>query len=233
RPVEPFIWEYSSALVALALIPAVRWLYVRFPATRSGWPRFLAVHAVASGVFSVAHVAGFSAIRAAIYAALGGHYRGVRLLYEYRKDLVTYVAIIGAMALVDHMVLLWARAQRREAAGPSVYQLRDGPKTLRVPIDEIVAVRSARNYVEFLLIGGQAPLVRDTLVRVEAELAGRGFVRTHRSWLVNAAKVRAIGPAAAGDFQVELEGGAVAPLSRRFPQALQRLRQGPAALAAE
>jgi hypothetical protein len=231
-PIEPFIWEYSSAVMVMALIPAIRWLYVRQPATRRGWPKFILVQAAASAVFCIVHVAGFSAVRKAIYAVLGAHYGGVRLFYEYRKDVVTYAAIIGAMALVDYTAELWVRAHRREARGPAIYQLRDGARTLRLTTDEILAVRSARNYVEFQLADGHAPLIRETLARVEADLAGQGFVRTHRSWLVNAARVRSVAPAAAGDFKVELADGSVAPLSRRYPQALQRLRE-PFSAAAE
>jgi DNA-binding LytR/AlgR family response regulator len=68
--------------------------------------------------------------------------------------------------------------------------------------------------------------MRTTLSRVEAALSAHGFVRTHRSWLVNAARLRSVAAEGSGDFQLELEDGVQAPLSRRFPEALARLRQG-------
>ena len=75
--------------------------------------------------------------------------------------------------------------------------------------------------------------MRAPLSQVEAALTPHGFVRTHRSWLVNAARVRALQPAGSGDFRVALDGNLCAPLSRRFPEALARLRGssavGPAA----
>jgi DNA-binding LytR/AlgR family response regulator len=74
-------------------------------------------------------------------------------------------------------------------------------------------------------------LIRETLAKVEADLAAAGFLRTHRSWLVNPAHVRAVTPAAAGDFKLELDGGLTAPLSRRFPAALESLRAPQASLA--
>jgi DNA-binding LytR/AlgR family response regulator len=58
---------------------------------------------------------------------------------------------------------------------------------------------------------------------VEQELAPRGFVRTHRSWLVNVGKVTTLKPEGSGDYTVEL-GKQSVPVSRRFPDALAKLR---------
>jgi hypothetical protein len=88
------------------------------------------------------------------------------------------------------------------------------------------AAMAAGNYVEFHMVDGRRPLMRTTLASVEAELAPHGFVRTHRSWLVNAACVRELkAEGGSGDHRLELEGRVEAPLSRRFPQALDRLRR--------
>jgi hypothetical protein len=195
------------------------------PPREDGWARFSVAHALGSVAFSVAHVLGFLGIRKAVYAALGSRYGGPDFVYEYRKDLVTYLAIVLVLWLTDQAVALWLKAQAvQDASERRLYHLRDGARVLRVPADEIVAVSSAGNYVEFHLKGGDKPLIRDTLSRVEGDLAGLGFLRTHRSWLVNLALVRAVTPAAAGDFRLELESGLTAPLSRRFPEALSRLR---------
>lgn len=94
---------------------------------------------------------------------------------------------------------------------------------MRTPIADIVAVRSAANYSEFLLADGRRPMMRIALGAVEARLAPRGFVRTHRSWLVNAARVSGLRPQGSGDYAVEL-GALEVPLSRRFRAALESLR---------
>jgi DNA-binding LytR/AlgR family response regulator len=65
--------------------------------------------------------------------------------------------------------------------------------------------------------------MRTTLAAVEAELGPAGFVRTHRSWLVNASRLTGLLPEGSGDWTVEL-GEAKAPLSRRYPGALARLK---------
>jgi DNA-binding LytR/AlgR family response regulator len=93
-----------------------------------------------------------------------------------------------------------------------------------VPVGEILAVQAARNYVEFVLEDGRRPLMRASIAQIEAALAPAGFVRTHRSWLVNAERVRALSAAGSGDFRLDLGGCLTAPLSRRYPAALARLR---------
>ena len=82
---------------------------------------------------------------------------------------------------------------------------------------------SAGNYVEVLLADGRRPLMRATLAAVEVELERFGFVRVHRSWLVNTGRVTGLRPEGSGDWTVEL-GSVEAPVSRRFPDALARLK---------
>ena len=65
--------------------------------------------------------------------------------------------------------------------------------------------------------------MRSPLAALEARLAPLGFVRTHRSWLVNGACVTELRPEGSGDYAVVL-GELEAPLSRRFPAALKALR---------
>jgi DNA-binding LytR/AlgR family response regulator len=77
--------------------------------------------------------------------------------------------------------------------------------------------------VEFLLSDGRRPLMRGSLGGVEAELTPSGFVRTHRSWLVNSARVTGLRPEGSGDYVVEL-GAMEVPLSRRWREALDVLR---------
>jgi hypothetical protein len=225
RAIEPFVWEYSSGLMVMALAPGIAWLMRAAPPGRCRWLRFVLTHLAGSVAFCGLHVAGFVAIRKVIYALAGAHYGGADWLYEYRKDALTYLGFGLIFWLADWGARQWA-ASRAPApqAGQRLYHLRDGARVVRVPLDEIVAVTSARNYVEFHLAGGRKPLVRETLAKVEEELAAAGFLRTHRSWLVNPAHVRTITPAAAGDFRLELDGGVTAPLSRRFPEALETLR---------
>jgi hypothetical protein len=226
-PFEPFIWEYSSAFMAILLAPGAAWLLSRAPPD-GRWLRFAAVHLAGSLAYCGLHVGGFLLIRKAVYALLGAHYGSTDLIYEYRKDLLAYALFAGVFWIAGWIAQLLGRGAVGGAGaaldGAQLYALRDGTRTVRVALSDIVAVTSARNYVEFHLADGARPLVRSTLAKVEADLIAGGFLRTHRSWLVNPAHVRVLEPAAGGDFRLELATGVTAPLSRRFPRALEVLR---------
>ncbi|WP_235524824.1 LytTR family DNA-binding domain-containing protein [Caulobacter sp. Root1455] len=224
----PAIWEGSSALVTMVIfmIPAAVAIWTTRTAPR--WWRALPVHLAAVVLYSVLHVAGFVALRKLAYlAVMDGPYRfgplSTEFPYEFRKDLMAY----GLASIIYYLSL---RRSAREAAEQAQttstaasFDIRDGARLVRVSVSEILAVRSAGNYAEFLLTDGRRPLMRSSLSALEIQMAAHGFLRTHRSWLVNPGRVTGLRPEGSGDYAVEL-GAVEAPLSRRFPQALTALR---------
>jgi len=222
----PTIWESTSALGFLVAAPIVYAAARMAPPRRGGWIRFGLVHAPATVVFSVTHVSAMWLARIAIFAARGHRYGRPDFIYEYRKDLLGYLILLGLIWMAREI----ERRNAPAAASPSpVFDIKDGARVIRAPVGEILAVSSAGNYVEFALADGRRPLMRLTLGAAETALAPHGFVRTHRSWLVNPERVRELMAAGSGDFTLRLDTGIEAPLSRRFPDALQRLRtSGPA-----
>jgi len=223
---EPWVWEISSAL-SIFVAMLIPWL-----ATAAAPPdevvaedwrpklRVVLIHAAALLAFSAVHVAGFVALRGVAYSLLadGPYTFGDQFIYELRKDLISYATYVAAFWLIGYL-----RRRRDEPVRPVSFDIRDGSRILRVPLSDILAVSSAGNYVEFRLTDGRRPLMRATLAAIEVELGAFGFVRAHRSWLVNAARVTALEPDGSGDWTVQL-GAVRAPLSRRFPEALARLK---------
>lgn len=224
---RPAIDELSSALVTAVVmwLPAAVaiWMRRRQPA----WWRAAAMHLAAAAIYPVLHVSGFVGLRKIAYAGLLGHAYSFgsvpgEFLYEASKDVPAYALAAAAFWLI----LRWRApldAPTYAAPAPAWFDIRDGARLVRAPMGEILAVRSAGNYAEFLLSDGRRPLMRTSLGGLEARLAPLGFVRTHRSWLVNAARVTGLRPEGSGDYAVEL-GVIEAPLSRRFREALAVLR---------
>jgi DNA-binding LytR/AlgR family response regulator len=220
------LWDEGSSalttLVAFAIPAAVAvWTRCTAPSLWSLAP----VHVVGTVAYSAVHVGGFVLLRTVGFALLDMPYRfgpiGAEAPYEFGKDIVAYAIAVGAFWLM----LRWSWPPVADAAAPEPqwFDIRDGARLVRTPLAEVVAVRSAGNYVEFLLSDGRRPLMRGALGRVEAELTPSGFVRTHRSWLVNSARVTGLRPEGSGDYVVEL-GALEAPLSRRWREALDVLR---------
>jgi len=219
---EPWVWEGTSAAVIVATL-WIPWMFYRRARPRDGlanW-RVWAVHAVGVVAYCLVHMTGFLVLREAIYAAMGQDYRfGAfwgEFPYELRKDALSYAIFQSVFWITENAFA------EKPADEPSTFDILDGQRVIRVPLDRIVAISSAGNYVEFLLDDGRRPLMRAALASVEDELGERGFVRTHRSWLVNTARVTGLKPEGSGDWAVEL-GEVEVPLSRRFPAALKRLK---------
>ena len=229
-PWEPVTWEATSGagmLVACWIIYAALRLA---PPSRTAWTRLALVHVSSALAFSGLHIALMTGMRIAVYAARGLHYRAPTLgdvIYEYRKDVLAYL-VLGT--------LFWLFCRPAAATGEppdarasdigqeAMFDIRDGPRTLRTPVRAILAVRAAGNYIEFALEDGSRPLMRGSLSSVESALAAHGLVRTHRSWLVNATRLCRLEAVGSGDYRLGLPNGLDAPLSRRFPVALARLR---------
>jgi DNA-binding LytR/AlgR family response regulator len=220
----PVIWEGSS-WITLMLFFWIPWLGWRIapPLVRPRWK--LLLHIPVALAYSLAHVGGFVLLRKLAYLMAGARYEfgafGPHFFYEFGKDVLGYALFVSGFALVDH--LLRQQALIDAPALVRTFDIRDGAKLTRVRLEEILAIASAGNYVEFVMRDGRRLLMRSPLSALELELAARGFVRTHRSWLVNAEKVTALKPEGSGDYAVELQTLTV-PLSRRFPDALVKLR---------
>lgn len=223
----PWVWEGTSA-AALAVLIWLPWLSsLAAPAALldDGWRargRFVALHLAVATLYSLVHVGLMVAMRHGVYAALGETYDYgpllERFVYEFRKDLLSYALFVGVFWAVRSL-----REARETPMRPVSFDIRDGARLIRAPLDDILAATSAGNYVEFVLADGRRPLMRATLAAVETELARCGFVRTHRGWLINAARMTGLRPEGSGDWTVEL-GSLEAPLSRRYTPALDRLR---------
>ncbi|MDI1365653.1 MAG: LytTR family DNA-binding domain-containing protein [bacterium] len=224
----PAIWESSSALVTalIFLIPAA--MTVWMIRAKPQWWIAAPAHLAAALLYSILHISGFVALRKLAYLTLF-HKPYVfgplvsEFPYEFRKDLMAY----GLASIIFHLALRRggqsAPVMVAAAAPPAVFDIQDGGRLTRVPVVEILAVTAAGNYAEFTLADGRKLLMRTSLAALEKDLAPMGLVRTHRSWLINKAKVTGLRPEGSGDYAVEL-GELEAPLSRRFPDALAALR---------
>lgn len=221
---EYWLWEGSSFLVWSLAIPFVGALALRL-AARPWWQQ-LAVHAPALAAVSAAHIAGMVALRSAGYAAAGSRYVfdwGLdNLLYEARKDALSYAIIVVAFHVSDRLFAAAPAAlpAATATAPPFRLEVRDAGRTHWLAAHDIASAEAAGNYVELHTVHG-ALLHRVTLATLAALLAPHGFVRIHRSRLVRRDAVRAITARSSGDFDVELSDGRQLGGSRRYRASLE------------
>lgn len=219
---EPILWEVTSALVIVAIAPLVGLAVRRWPPREDNFVRVGLIHFALTVPFAAAHVLAIFVMRETAYWAVGAHYGffdkdGVlgTFVYEWRKDVLTYAAIAA--------VYWWwrrRRAERRPASGDDRIEIRDGATAVFLAPAEVLFVEAAGNYIEFHT-AARTHLVRGTLASWEARLGPRGFVRIHRSRLVNRARIAAIKPTPSGDAEITLDDGRTLAGSRRYRAALE------------
>jgi two-component system LytT family response regulator len=121
-------------------------------------------------------------------------------------------------------------ASSREA--PTV-QMRSGVPSPRIAIkvrgqivfihsSDVVSVEAQGNYV-LLQRDQNSYLLRDSISAVAAKLEPYGFIRIHRSVLVNSSLVEAISPYSTGECVVKVKGGREYAVTRTYKNNLRFL----------
>jgi two-component system LytT family response regulator len=100
--------------------------------------------------------------------------------------------------------------------------VKTGGRVVVIRIADVDWVKAEHDYVS-LYVGSKSWLVRETISSIESRFANAGFVRIHRSTLVNVDRIRELRPLDKGEFRVILHDGVELKLSRNFRGALPRL----------
>jgi two-component system LytT family response regulator len=116
------------------------------------------------------------------------------------------------------------RPQENECMAPISARIpvKTQGRVLFVQVADIDWVEADRDYVS-LHTGTKSWLVRETIAATETRLTSYGFVRIHRSALVNANRVRELRSLSKGELAVVLLDGTELKLSRNYRSAIPRL----------
>lgn len=235
EPWEVFTWEFSSGFTILLLIPAIILFDRAFPLNFQqhvlGIARQIFLHLPATIVFSLLHVGGFVLIRKWIYSIADRVYTfgdwPVELLYEYRKDLVTYFTILAIIYVYRELLSLSKGKARLDNVEPEddlslkLIATKGNKKVIIAP-DEIDSIEAAGNYVQ-LNVNEKHYLMRSTMKEVADKLKPFNFARVHRGHIVNEARVIAATARDTGGLTLELKNGSHVECSRRYRQNLQSI----------
>ncbi len=217
--IEPVLWEGTSVIIIAALAPLVGHAVRRWPPRAGNLPAFAIIHFGLTIPFALVHIFFIFVTREMAYKLFDARYGffddgvAITLLYEWRKDVLVYAAIAAIYWIFRYI----DERERAAASSPADdrIKLQDGGAAVFLAPDDISHVEAAGNYVEFHT-AHRSHLVRGTLASWEERLLARGFVRVHRSRLVNRSKVAALKPTRSGDFEISLLDGTTIAGSRRY-----------------
>jgi hypothetical protein len=246
------IWGLSAAFAVLLVAYVVSrfWPQARFPvvalaavAVAATWlaPGFdmKTVLALMIGLGLSATVAAVAVRRrlpgARPMLAYLGVFIAIGLLFPtWLVDLSYFLFAVGFVLplLMAEVVRLGRADQAREdaliraAARPNCLTIASSRGVQRAPLDDIVAIVGADDYVELRLTNGRRLLHSARLDRLETELPA-SFLRVHRSVIANLAHVRGF-EREGGQGRLLMDEGASLPISRnRLPTVRDALNAAP------
>jgi LytTr DNA-binding domain len=223
----PVVDEITSASVIICLLPLIKRSVDRLSTTHDRRIALIVI-ALSMIVYALLHITFMVMLRHLTYGLLGSAYGfnwRDQFVTEFRKDLVSAFMIAVVFWLIDRKAAAPVPVAVQElpnARRPEIW-LRDGAKSIRVDPVEIISVTSAGNYVEFALPDARH-LIRGTLAGEEHRLKAFGFVRIHRTRLVNMARVVAIETRSNGDFVAKMDTGEMIAGSRRYRDAVAAIK---------
>jgi hypothetical protein len=232
---EPYVWEYSSAIVVLIAIPAIVIFDRRRPITWATWRINIIRHFLASMVFSAFKVGGTIVLRKIAYAVERGHYdtslvpSGIG--YDYLPDARLYLIFLAGM-YAYRFILSQLHGEARTFAQPDVglpveslerpqrFMVRKLGKEFLIAAAEVEWLEAQGNYIN-LQVRGRAYPLRSTMTAVQSLLDPEKFVRVHRSHIINLDFLLEIEPLDTGDARLKLRDGTLVSCSRTYRDALR------------
>jgi two-component system LytT family response regulator len=105
---------------------------------------------------------------------------------------------------------------------PGRLAVRTGGRTILVDLARVDWIEGSANYVR-IHMGAEVVMHRITVSELADLLEARGFIRIHRSTIVNVARVREIEPGFAGAQVITLQDGTRLMMSRNYRSRLSRI----------
>ncbi|MGA9574205.1 MAG: LytTR family DNA-binding domain-containing protein [Lysobacterales bacterium] len=219
---KPVLYEVSSAIAIIIMLPLIIRAGEAWRPTRTNWLSLLPRYILATIAFSAGHVTLMVLMRKLLVPPLfGGSYEFLAngygaILYEYWKDLRTFVLLIAGFFLLREL-----NAARAAKARAAPIELRSGATRILLDPADFLFAKAAANYAEIITRSGES-LARVTLTELERLLTASGVdaVRVHRSILVNRVMIKRMDPLPGGDLTLTLKDGQKIRASRRFKSAL-------------
>lgn len=122
------------------------------------------------------------------------------------------------------VVQVLEQLQRPGRLLPSKIAIKAKGRILFIDPAEIIAVEAEGNYVLLLRASGSY-LLRESMSGLAEKLKPFGFIRIHRSVLVNASFVQEIQPWATGEYILRIKGGKEYTVTRTFKKNLNSIAQ--------
>lgn len=121
-----------------------------------------------------------------------------------------------------HLMELVPRLGMLAQSKPTRIGIKSNGRILFIDPHDLIAVQAEGNYVLLQQVSGSY-LLRESISTVAEKFKPYGFVRIHRSTLVNAAFVLEIRPCPTGEYELRVKGGREYTVTRTYKKNLDAL----------
>ena len=196
------------------LVPRTIWVFAKEPVVKSLAVQLLFKLLVAGVLMSIIHLLLLTFVLRMMHSPPGWGLS--HLLHSFGEVWLSKALIwLLAYTVAAGMIVFVMLRQPSKSANVSRIEVRHKGKTRLLPLSDIYWIQASGNYTEIHSSDGLM-VIRKPLSQFARELAGAGFLKSHRSALVNTRHVCAVKPGGNGQgYVVLLEDGHEAPLSRR------------------
>ncbi|MHA6288253.1 LytR/AlgR family response regulator transcription factor [Maricaulis sp. CAU 1757] len=222
----PWVMEGTSLIFMLPLFYLVAAFETRWPVSPGERTAKLVAHIVGSILFAATHILLMALSRELIWALFyDSEYTYLRnpladLLYDYRKDAVTYLTALMLLTLSRNLERAHEEAQaaREDAVRSRRITLKCGGRTVFLEASRFEAARADGNYAHVHTTGGETLHARISLTELGRLLgsAGEDVRRVHKSWIVNLNQIEERAATRQGDRVYTTTSGRRIPGSRRY-----------------
>lgn len=108
---------------------------------------------------------------------------------------------------------------------PERLVVRDGDGIRVLPVNQVEAIEAESNYM-WVHRGKEAYPLRGTMAQLESRLEPHGFLRTHRSWILNLHRLQELRPGVKGGLTAVTVAGLAIPVSAGHRKGLEEAVKG-------
>jgi two-component system LytT family response regulator len=231
---EPFVWEYSSALATLFIIPLIAWFMHKYPWDWQASKRSFIRYGLAALNYSMLHVFLMVAMREVVYLPTANDYQFAHdikqlffeLFYELRKDIWGFCFFVAMFSIYKYIIAHWlgdakslseesTHSQSSTGSLANILLVKKLGNEFLVKTKHIEWIEACGNYAN-LNVGTNVYPMRITMSDFIDKSSNFGFIRVHKSFSVNLHNVNCIEPLASGDAEIVMQSGKKIRLSRRY-----------------
>lgn len=198
---KPWLWEISSVLSVLIILPGLIWLSEQYPLRIQGLRLQILRHFLASLLFCALHLVLMVTMRSLVYKLAGEDYRfdwsASNLLYEYAKDMRLYLFFIILFEVYRFVIRRWRGEASKLVQAPDSTDTADVAEPyltqvlvkmlnqeFLIKLSQVDFIKTAGNYQD-LYVKGRAYPFRITQAALLNQLNPADFVKINRGEIVN------------------------------------------------